>query len=185
MIVDSDLDLEAALLGVSPDCPTEILTAQTLISVGYTGPEGAPHRGQIVIHEALADDVTAVFGLLSELGFPVASAIPLADPRFVEDGIWSDDRSMAANNASGFNYRKIAGTDRLSHHATGRALDINPLWNPMYRDGVTYPPAGTYEPGRPGTFHESHPAVAFLEERGWEWGGRWESPWDLHHFQKP
>ena len=46
-------------------------------------------------------------------------------------------------------------------------------------------PAGTYDPDRPGTFHADHAVVQFFEARGWEWGGRWESPWDLHHFQKP
>lgn len=31
---------------------------------------------------------------------------------------------MAADNSSAFNYRTIAGTDRLSRHALGRAVDI-------------------------------------------------------------
>jgi hypothetical protein len=41
-----------------------------------------------------------------------------------------DDRSMAANNTSAFNCRKVAGTSKWSEHAYGRAIDVNPVQNP-------------------------------------------------------
>jgi len=185
MELDARMSRDAALVGVAPDCPEEILAAQVVVDVEYPSPDGPLRRGQVVVHRELAADVVDAFGLIVELGMPVGSAIPLADERFWRDGVWSDDASMEANNSSAFNFRFVAGTQRLSHHATGRALDINPLWNPMFKNGVTYPPAGTYDPDRPGTFHADHAVVQFFEARGWEWGGRWESPWDLHHFQKP
>ena len=37
---------------------------------------------------------------------------------------------------------------------------------------------------RPGTWHDRHPLVLFLQSRGWIWGGNWGYPDDLHHFQK-
>jgi len=36
-------------------------------------------------------------------------------------------RAAFLNNTSGFNYRKITGTDKLSTHSFGRAIDINPV----------------------------------------------------------
>ena len=42
-----------------------------------------------------------------------------------------DERSMAADNTSAFNGRKVPGIDVWSQHAYGRAIDVNPLENPM------------------------------------------------------
>ena len=41
-----------------------------------------------------------------------------------------DDRSMAANNTSGYNCRRVAGSASWSEHAYGAAIDINPVQNP-------------------------------------------------------
>jgi peptidoglycan L-alanyl-D-glutamate endopeptidase CwlK len=98
---------------------------------------------------------------------------------------WSDDESMAANNSSGFNYRYIAGTDKLSQHAYGRAIDINPLFNPYIRGDVVDPPGGVYDPSRPGTLVAGDAIVQAFEARGWTWGGRWDTRKDWHHFEKP
>ena len=39
--------------------------------------------------------------------------------------------SMAADNTSAFNCRRVAGSDRWSAHAYGAAIDINPVENPV------------------------------------------------------
>lgn len=47
------------------------------------------------------------------------------------DAYHADDlKSMAANNTSAFNYRPVAGTNKLSNHSYGLAIDINPRINP-------------------------------------------------------
>ena len=43
-----------------------------------------------------------------------------------------DDASMEANNTSAFNDRNVVGTQSLSMHAYGAAIDINPVQNPAY-----------------------------------------------------
>ena len=48
----------------------------------------------------------------------------------VSDYGGDDERSMAANNSSGFNFRTIAGPDRSSNHSFGVAIDLNPVQNP-------------------------------------------------------
>jgi len=92
---------------------------------------------------------------------------------------------MAADNTSAFNYRVVAVTERLSRHATGCAVDINPRLNPaIYADGRIAPAEGIYRPGAPGTFTGEHPVVRAFLERGWGWGGHFDHVRDYHHFEK-
>ena len=177
IVLDSDLSLDAALDGST--APPEILAAQTLVMVRYCGSSGFLHQGQIVVHRELADEVSLIFSEICQLQFPIFLVLPVC--RFN----WSDDLSMNANNTSGFNYRRVVGAARLSHHATGRAVDLNPVQNPYLKNGLTLPPGALYDPAAPGTLLADGPVVAAFERRGWEWGGRWEGFKDWHHFQKP
>jgi hypothetical protein len=137
------------------------------------------HRGQIIVHATLADEIREIFAEILQARFPIEKIIPVC----AFD--WNDDLSMAANNSSGFNPRRVAGTRRKSLHASGRAIDINPWQNPWEHDGKVDPPGAVYNPSAPGTLIEdSAPVVAFLR-RGWEWGGHWTTMKDWHHFQKP
>jgi hypothetical protein len=132
--------------------------------------------------------VNELFEAIFADGFPIATAIPIADLQFE----WDDDRSMAANNTSGFNYRPMTGSgidgspgaSRLSPHALGRAIDINPLLNPYIKGGVIKPEGAAYDPTRSGTITADSFIVKFLKERGWTWGGDWMSLKDYQHFEK-
>jgi peptidoglycan LD-endopeptidase CwlK len=121
-----------------------------------------------------------IFRMIEASGFPVARVVPI-----VQYG-WSDDRSMADNNASGFNYRLVFGTDRLSRHAFGKAVDINPFQNPViYDNGLISPDGALYNTEKPGTLFETHPIVRAFLRRGWQWGGHFKDFKDYHHFDKP
>jgi peptidoglycan L-alanyl-D-glutamate endopeptidase CwlK len=171
---------EAILQNPACLCPQYILDELQLVTVCYVGFDGKDHCGQIVVHRRLAPDVVTLFAKLYAAKFPIESVIPISDQRFG----WDDEKSMAANNCSGFNYRMIAGTSRLSYHATGHAIDINPVQNPMIRRGVVSPPGSFHAPGLPGTFKVRDVFVVFMRSLGWEWGGDWDEPKDYHHFQK-
>ena len=177
VIVDSGMDFSGAIAGTA--APREVLETLCLIDVHYAGLDGRHHRGQLVIHRDLAADVGEIFALMEGLKFPVAGAVPI-----VRYG-WSDEASVAANNTSAFNYRVVAGTDRLSRHATGRAVDINPRLNPaIYVDGRIAPAEGLYRPGIPGTLTGEDSVVSAFLERGWRWGGHFNHVRDYHHFEK-
>lgn len=163
-----------------PEAPAAILDALVALSVPYIGFDGSEHTGVMVVHQDLAQDVRELFDEMRQQRFPLQSVLPASDPRFA----WNDEKMMAANNASGFNYRTIAGTDRLSYHAYGRAIDLNPALNPYIRDGRIEPPGATYDLNAPGTIGPDSFIVKFLESRGWVWGGRWTEPIDYQHFQK-
>ena len=177
-IVDSAMDFAGAIAGTA--APPEVLEALRLIDVRYHGFDGRLHLGQLVVHRELAADLREIFSRMERWGFPIGRAVPI-----VRYG-WSDEASMAADNASAFNYRLIAGTDRLSRHATGRALDINPLRNPaVYPDGRVAPAGAVYRPGDPGTFTGDDPVVLAFRAHGWRWGGDFPHLRDYHHFEKP
>lgn len=177
VVVDSAMGFEQAVDGTA--APREVLDQLCLIDVRYCGFDGRRHQGQFVIHRKLAGELQGIFALMEQLRFPVAGATPIV--RFG----WSDDASMAADNSSAFNYRPVAGTDRLSRHALGRAVDINPRENPaIYPDNRIAPAGAAWRPGNPGTFTRDHPVVRAFREKGWRCGGEFSHLRDYHHFEK-
>ena len=158
--------------------PKEILDNQVLLEVIHLGFDGKTHLGQLVVNRALASEVSMIFSKLLTHRFPIDKIRPMV----AYD--WSDSISMADNNTSAFNYRRISGTDRLSKHAFGRAIDINPLLNPLLRGNTVVPLGSHYNPGVPGTISDTSIVVRLFEERGWKWGGRWTSSKDYQHFEK-
>jgi peptidoglycan LD-endopeptidase CwlK len=184
MIIDSNLTHEEAIEivkngDITP--PDEVLKDQQLIDVQYYSFDGKIHRGQIVVNKKLAQDVLDAFELMKELKFPIKRAIPAAHKMFGSD----DQKMIAADNASGFNYRYIAKTTKLSNHSFGRAIDINPMQNPYIRSDLYEPKGAVYDTSAPGTLTPNHPIVKFFKERGWDWGGDWTDRKDYMHFEKP
>jgi peptidoglycan L-alanyl-D-glutamate endopeptidase CwlK len=177
-IIDSKMTFEEAIAGTK--APREIIDSLHLIDVRYFAFDDRLHRGQLVVHRVVEKDVIEIFNLIGQLKFPIARVFPIAKYD------WSDDESMADNNTSAFNYRFVMGTERLSHHAYGRAVDINPYLNPVIDEsGRIDPPGATYVPERPGTLSGSHPVVREFINRGWRWGGNFSSSVDYHHFDNP
>lgn len=179
VIVDSAMTLREALAGSK--APRSVLDAQRLITVRYRSLDGKIHEGQLVCHHQRVSAIRRLFRLMLKEGFPVAKCIPI-----VSYG-WSDDASMADNNTSMFNYRFIARSTRLSRHASGVAIDINPRFNPaVYSSGETAPPGARYRPHDiPGTLAIDSPVTRFMVEEGWTWGGTWSHVRDYQHFEKP
>lgn len=168
--------LKEAIQGTK--APPEIVKTLVLVDLFYYSFDGRVHAGQAVMHEALEDDLRQIFGSLLALRFPLAKVIPIV---FYD---WDDDASMADNNCSGFNYRLIKGTDRLSKHSLGTAFDINPAQNPYFaRDGKVYPEGAVYDSEAPGTVTPQ--IVSLFKDKGWIWGGDWTVPVDYQHFEKP
>lgn len=159
--------------------PAETLEQLSLLSLRHLGFDGRWHRGQLVVRRELAAELAEIFALMEALRFPVAQVTPIVRYH------WSDEASMAADNSSAFNYRLIAGTTRLSLHAEGRAIDINPRENPaIYPDGRVAPPGAVWRPESPGTFSANTPVVQAFLARGWRWGGHFTHIRDYHHFEK-
>src|SRR3546814_439005 len=85
-------------------CPVPLQDLR-LATVSYWDFDGAERTGEIVVHADYATDVVSVFDALFTARFPIAQM------RLVDDFGGDDDRSMAANNTSGFNCRAATGSD--------------------------------------------------------------------------
>jgi hypothetical protein len=165
-----------------PGCPVPIADLRYL-KLSHWGIDGAVHEGELVVHRSLAAEVVTIFGALFEQRFPIEKM------RLIEAYDGDDDRSVADNNTSAFNCRPVAGKPSvLSQHSYGRAIDINPLWNPMVVGDQVMPPAGApfLAAKKPpaGSLRKGDRAVGELTRRGWTWGGDWVSMKDYQHFQK-
>lgn len=171
------LTFEEAVEGVSGECPEWVLDNQTLIDVVHWGFDGRIHTGQLVADARVAPDLQMVFALMFLIGFPLESVIPVSELG------WDDYESMRVNNTSAFNFRCVPFTDRLSSHASGLAIDINPLQNPYETGQLVFPEGAVYDASRPGTLHSGHPVVCLFRELGWRWGGDW-SERDYQHFDR-
>jgi peptidoglycan LD-endopeptidase CwlK len=177
IIIDSNMTLEQALEGSK--APKSILDQQILLEVTYYSFDGKLHQGQLVINKAVKQDLLDVFEMMRKDKFPIAKCIPI-----VKYG-WSDNKSMADNNTSAFNYRKIAGKDKLSNHSYGRAIDFNPVQNPaVYKSGKISPKGAKYDKKAAGTLISGDKYVKELKKRGWRWGGDWNSLKDYQHFDR-
>ena len=161
-----------------PGCPVGLSDLRR-VTLTHWGFDGQPRPGEIVVHRDQADRILGVFAAVFEAHFP------LEQVRLIDEFGGDDNRSMAANNTSGFNCRYVAGTRRWSQHAYGRAIDVNPVQNPYVRGSEVSPPEGRPYVRRdrnvPGLITADGPVVAAFSRARWLWGGRWASP-DYQHF---
>ena len=149
------------------------------LDVSFWGFDRKRHAGSIVVRSSEARDVVSVFRKLYAARFPIRRL------RLVEAYKGSDDASMAADNTSGFNCRRVSGSGRWSAHAYGLAIDLNPLENPFVHDGIVEPPAGRRSLDRSnrrrGMVVARDVVIRGFASIGWSWGGRWSTP-DYQHF---
>jgi hypothetical protein len=155
-----------------------------LITMPFYGFDKKAHTGRLVVHVSVVGDVVSSFRKAYVARFPIRWMQP------VDRYGGSDRRSMAADNTSAFNCRKVSGSTHWSNHAYGKAIDVNPRENPyVWVSGGTKhasPKAGTAYIDRtqrkPGMLRRSSTLVkAFLAE-GWAWGGSWHSAKDYQHL---
>lgn len=143
--------------------------------------------GEMVCNKAIAGDLIQIFRELYLRKYPI-ERMQLIDNFDADDQV-----SMAANNTSCFNFRLIDGSRRLSRHALGMAVDINPLYNPYVRTiaGRTVitpaeaaPYADRSRRDTPFKITLSDPAYRLFRAHGFRWGGSWRTRKDYQHFQK-
>jgi hypothetical protein len=168
-----------------PGCPVP-LTDLRYLQMTYLGFDQTVHTGEMVVHKDYADAVAEVFQRLYDARWPIQRM------RLVDTYRGSDERSMAANNTSGYNCRRVAGTDAWSAHARGAAIDINPVQNPYVTGSSIHPPTGARfatidrspadRRGPMGAIRAGDVVVRAFDGIGWDWGGDWSTSPDYQHF---
>jgi len=152
------------------------------LTVLHVDAQGETHRGELVCHKTIADDLLYIFKELYKARYPIERM------RLIDNYNADDELSMTANNTSCFCYRVVAGSNHLSKHARGLAIDINPLYNPCVKGHRVQPEAGRPYANRsrayPYKITRGDLLWRLFTERGFKWGGAWRLLKDWQHFEK-
>ncbi len=181
-------DLRQRIWGVSYQENDNIaLSELRYLRVLHVGFDGETHIGELMVHQSIAEDILEIMSELYRQNYPIEKML------LIDEYGADDESSMSENNTSAFNYREIAGSSRLSRHALGLAIDINPRYNPYVKqtgDGeVLVSPAngGEYADRSqefPYKIAEGDLCLQLFAEHGFAWGGYWNSVKDYQHFEK-
>lgn len=148
--------------------------------------------GELIVNAKIAEDCKNVFYELFQQEYEIESMY-LIDKFWTGDSVDSDTYSIENNNTSAFNYRVVPGTSKLSNHAAGYAIDINPLQNPYvkynkngefakyYKDMEQYADRTS---GKPHMITHEDICYQIFTKYGFSWGGDWNSSKDYQHFEK-
>ena len=158
------------------------------LNVLYVDFDGETQVGEIVCNAAIAEDLTEIFHELYKADYRIERI------RLIDEYNADDNLSMEDNNTSSFCYRVVENTTRLSNHAYGMAIDINPFYNPyvVYNsEGTRITPVGSeiYADRsdavmNPYRIDKNDLAYKLFKEHGFTWGGDWNSCKDYQHFEK-
>ena len=168
-----------------PDSCTTSRDDLRLLHLLYKDINGDTCEGEMVCNVAIADSLIDIFRQLYDNDYPIEKMV------LIDEYGGDDDASMADNNTSCFNFREVSGTGKLSKHAYGLAVDLNPRYNPYIHkiNGETLiePENGSEYADRSLEFDykidEDDLAYKLFTEAGFTWGGSWKNSKDYQHFQ--
>ena len=171
------LGVGCLLMALGASAQPEGVVLDTL-QVQHVDFQGKTQQGIIICNRAIAQDLREIFSELYRRKYPIERIRPISE--YGDD----DERSMQANNTSCYCYRPIEGSTKLSNHALGRAIDVNPLYNPCVRrkkDGTLLIQPSTGKPyvNRNKSFkYKITPkdlCYRLFMQHGFRWGGSWHS----------
>ncbi len=167
------------------DCTTKRSDLR-YVRILHIGFDGNTRVGELVANKKIAQDFVDIFYELYQKGYPIEKVI------LVDEYDADDNLSMADNNTSCFNFRRVVGSSTLSRHALGMAIDVNPLYNPwvyeLNGESIIDPPGGAPYVDRtvdcPYIIDHDDLCYKLLIKHGFTWGGDWTTSKDYQHFSK-
>lgn len=150
--------------------------------------DGCTIVGEMVLNVSISKKVLGILHQLYDARYPIERM------RLVDNYDADDQQSMTDNNSTGFNFRYVSGSKKVSKHGLGLAVDINPLYNPCRRTTRSgqvkvEPIAGTPYIKRDSTFAykmtRDDLCCRLFREAGFRWGGDWRTVKDYQHFEMP
>lgn len=152
------------------------------IKVKHIGFDNKTHDGELIVNKAIAEDTIKIFKELYDYKYPIEKIV------LIDEYDADDEASMEDNNSSAFNFRVIAGTDKISKHAYGMAIDINPLYNPYFSKIGILPVGSKSYADRMlnSSYMISHDDICYkiFLKYGFTWGGDFKDFKDYQHFEK-
>lgn len=163
------------------------LSELSYLKMLYVGFDGNTYVGEMIVNQKIEAEILSIFKTLYENQYPIEKMVLI-------DAYQADDEmSMRDNNTSAFNYRTVAGSQKLSNHSFGMAVDLNPKYNPYVKitaDGKTVcqPECAMEYADRSREFDykidENDLAYQLFTDAGFTWGGNFRSVKDYQHFEK-
>lgn len=158
------------------------------IRVRYYDFNGKVQSGELIVNRKIAKKMVQIFYELYKIKYRIQRM------KLVDEYEADDEKSMRANNTSAFNYRTVSGSNKLSKHAMGFAIDINPRINPYINSGGKLSPAnakayrcrsrkkckGKYASYMIGA---NSKITKIFKKYGFRWGGDWKYSKDYQHFE--
>ena len=180
-------DIISRITGISyTENPNISLDDLRYLSLLYVDFNGETRHGEMICNKSIAQDLLEIFYELYKNNYQIESV------KLIDEFEGDDVKSMLANNTSCFNYRVVEGSKKLSNHAYGLAVDLNPFYNPYitYKDGETrISPVGSEAYADrtldfPYKIDENDLAYKLFTGHGFKWGGNWNSVKDYQHFER-
>ena len=149
--------------------------------------DGKIKTGEMICHKDIAADLISIFRKLFDAKYPIERM------QLIDDYNADDITSMQQNNTACFNFRVVAGSKKLSNHSRGKAVDLNPLYNPYVKtmgNGTkrVSPTEGKQYTDRtkkfPYKIDRNDLAYRLFTQHGFKWGGNYRSLKDYQHFEK-
>ncbi len=159
------------------------------LRLSYCDMEGHTRQGEMVCHKSIAADLVSIFRQLWLAGYRIGSM------RLIDDFDADDQLSMANNNTSCFCFRTVSGTQTVSKHGRGMAVDINPLYNPYIysrsgknvvepKEGAPYARNRDQRSDIPCKIDRQDLCYRLFRQHGFKWGGAWTRSKDYQHFER-
>lgn len=152
------------------------------LKITYFGFDEKTHIGEMIVNKDVAQEVLDIFQEVYDNKYPIEKI------QLIDEYNANDEKSMEDNNTSAFCYRTIANTNKLSIHSLGKAIDVNPLYNPCVVKNSVFPAKGKQYANRSivrkGTIQKGDVLYNAFLKRGWTWGGNWRTKKDYQHFEK-
>ena len=148
------------------------------LQIPHYDKDGKAVTGTLECNKSIAKDLQEIFAELYKAKYRIESMRPASE--YGGD----DDKMMEANNTSCYNYRVMTGSkNKLSKHALGLAIDINPLYNPYVKGNIVKPEAGRKYAKNP-QIKKGDLIYRLFKKHGFKWGGEWRTLKDYQHFEK-
>lgn len=191
--IDQDLYEKMLSTNVFGDHSPVAIDRLRLIKLRYFGLDETEHPGELIMLDACSEQVLNIFLALFQRKFPLEKVALMTEYH------GSDSLSMAENNTSGHNLRQATDGERLSLHAYGTAIDLNPVNNPYVEiacddslgiarfrpaAGIRFANRMENRLGKVNRKGMAEEVIDVFAKNGFYWwGGYWNCPIDYQHFQ--
>ena len=158
-VADKEIELFGRRLNRYSDTRNWCYSFTQPLNVKIRDNSGSEVSTKITVHKKLADRFTAIFNDI-----------------YAECPNFKFQKTSGGYYIGSTNYRNVGGTNKLSYHSYGVAVDINEQYNPMLSKSSK---GDGHSDGDIRIRSTSHPVVKIFARHGFGWGGTYN---DYMHF---